>query len=354
MLITPENKKKLARFKEIKRGYYSLIVVLILIVFSLFAEFFINNKALIVSYQGEYYFPVLGKFYSGETFGLDYSYEADYKELKKISQEKADLNLALEKNWVLLPFIPYSPYENDFSNEVPPAKPSFANRHLLGTDLQGRDVLARVVYGFRIAIFFSLALYILSTIIGVFLGCLMGYFGGIFDLIFQRIVEIWTSLPLLYILIIMAALITPSIGLLLIIFTFFNWTGITWLMRAEVYREKGRQYCEAARSMGASHFRIVFFHLLPNSLVPLVSALPFQIVAGIGTLSSLDYLGYGLPVPTPSWGELLQQGQTSFTYAWWILLSPAFAAIVVLSLFAFIGESLRESLNPREDYFIEA
>ena len=220
--------------------------------------------------------------------------------------------------------------------------------------MQGRDVLARVVYGFRIAIFFSLALYILSTIIGVFLGCLMGYFGGIFDLIFQRIVEIWTSLPLLYILIIMAALITPSIGLLLIIFTFFNWTGITWLMRAEVYREKGRQYCEAARSMGASHLRIIFFHLLPNSLVPLVSALPFQIVAGITTLSSLDYLGYGLPVPTPSWGELLQQGQTSFTYAWWILLSPAFAAIVVLSLFAFIGESLRESLNPREDYFIEA
>ena len=220
MLITPENKKKLARFKEIKRGYYSLIVVLILIVFSLFAEFFINNKALIVVIKENITFQ-LGKFYSGETFGLDYSYEADYKELKKISQEKADLNLVLEKNWVLLPFIPYSPYENDFSNEVPPAKPSFANRHLLGTDLQGRDVLARVVYGFRIAIFFSLALYILSTIIGVFLGCLMGYFGGIFDLIFQRIVEIWTSLPLLYILIIMAALITPSIGLLLIIFTFF-------------------------------------------------------------------------------------------------------------------------------------
>ncbi len=352
MLITPENRKKFVRFKEIKRGYYSLVVILILIVFSLFAEFFINNKALLVKYQDNYYFPVLGKFYSGDTFGLDYSYEANYKELKKILQEKFFQN-PQEKNWVLLPFIPYSAYENDFIN-IAPAKPSFVNRHLLGTDLQGRDVLARVVYGFRIAIFFSLALYILSTIIGVFLGCLMGYFGGIFDLIFQRIVEIWTSLPLLYILIIMAALITPSIGLLLIIFTFFSWTGITWLMRAEIYREKGKQYCEAARSMGASHLRIIFSHLLPNSLVPLVSALPFQIVAGITTLSSLDYLGYGLPVPTPSWGELLQQGQTSFTYAWWILLSPAFAAIVVLSLFAFIGESLRESLNPREDYFIEA
>ncbi len=343
-------KKKFNNFKKIKRGYYSLLLVLALLCFALVAELFINNKALAVKYKGNYYFPVFGIFYGGETFGLNYSYETNYRELKKIfhSQNLSDA----KKNWVLLAFIPYNAYENDFFI-VPPSPPSWKTKHLLGTDLQGRDIFARVVYGFRIAIFFSLALYVLSTTIGVFFGCLMGYFGGVFDLIFQRIVEVWSSLPVLYILIIMAALTTPSIELLLIIFVFFNWTGMTWLMRAEIYREKGKQYCEAAKSMGAGHCRIIFKHLLPNSLVPIVSALPFQIIAGISVLSSLDYLGYGLPIPTPSWGELLQQGQASFTYAWWILLSPAIAAVFVLSLFTFVGESLRESLNPREEYFIE-
>lgn len=346
-MILVEIKRKIKNFKSIRRGYYSLIIVIGLLFFSLVAELFINNRALIVKYEKEYYFPVLGFFYGGETFGLDYSYETNYKELKTQFQ-----NQEHRENWVLLPWIPYNPYENDFQ-VLPPSPPSWKNRHLLGTDLQGRDVFARIVYGFRIAIFFSLALYALSTFIGTVFGCLMGYFGGIFDILFQRIVEIWSSLPVLYILIIMAALIVPSVSLLLIIFVFFNWTGMTWLMRAEIYREKGKQYCEAARAMGASHSRIIFLHLLPNSLVPLVTALPFQIVAGISTLSSLDYLGYGLPVPTPSWGELLQQGQNSFTYAWWILISPSIAAIFILSLFTFIGESLRECFNPREDYFIE-
>ena len=346
-MLTAQLKRKLKNFQEIKRGYYSLIIVIALLLFSLLAEFFINSKALVVKYDGEYYFPVLGIFYSGETFNLDYAYETNYRELKKKFQENKN-----DHNWLLLPWIPYNAYENDFNNP-PPSSPSWKNKHLLGTDLQGRDVFARIVYGFRIAIFFSLALYVLSTFIGIIFGCLMGYFGGFFDIFFQRIVEIWSSLPVLYILIIMAALIVPSIELLLVIFLFFNWTGMTWLMRAEIYREKGKQYCEAARAMGASHIRIIFLHLLPNSLVPLIAVLPFQIVAGISTLSSLDYLGYGLPVPTPSWGELLQQGQNSFTYAWWILISPSVAAIFVLSLFTFIGESLRECFNPREDYFIE-
>lgn len=344
-MISVEIKRKLKNFRKIKRGYYSLIIVIGLLLFSLVAELFINNKAIIVSYEKEYYFPVFGYFYGGETFGLDYSYETNYRALKeKFLVESSN-------NWVWLPLVPYNAYENDFQ-QIPPAPPSWKTRHFLGTDLQGRDVFARIVYGFRIAIFFSLALYAISTFIGVVFGCLMGYFGGVFDIIFQRIVEVWSSLPVLYILIIMAALIVPSIELLLLIFVFFNWTGMTWLMRAEIYREKGKQYCEAARAMGSGHLRIIFYHLLPNALVPLISALPFQIVAGISTLSSLDYLGYGLPVPTPSWGELLQQGQTSFTYAWWILISPSVAAIFILSLFTFIGESLRESFNPREDYFI--
>ena len=350
MLLNLITNKKFANFKRIKRGYYSLIIILFLLAFSLIAELFINSKALVVKYNDNFYFPVFGKFYKGKIFGLNYDYETNYKELNDLFKQQDKLNS--NNNWLLLPLIPYDPYENDFKY-LPPAPPSFASGHLLGTDLQGRDVLARVVYGFRIAIFFSLGLYLLTTILGVIFGCIIGYFGGILDLLLQRIIEIWSSLPVLYIIIIIAAITTPSIWLLLIIFTVFSWTSMTWLMRAEIYREKGKQYCEAARSMGASHFRIIFKHLLPNSLVPLIAALPFQIVAGIATLSSLDYLGYGLPVPTPSWGELLQQGQTSFTYAWWILLAPAFATIVVLSLFTFIGESLRESFNPREDYFIE-
>ena len=345
-MLFSELKRKIHKFRKIKRGYYSFILILILLIFSLVAELFINNKALAVKYNDNYYFPAMGFFYGGNTFGLDYIYETNYRELKKTFQEQNS------KNWVLLPFIPYNAYENDFSN-LPPAPPSWKNRHLLGTDLQGRDVFARIVYGFRIAIFFSLALYIISTFIGTALGCIMGYYGKWFDIIFQRIVEVWSSLPVFYILIIMAALVTPSVELLLLIFVFFNWTGMTWLMRAEIYREKGKQYCEAALSIGASHSRIIFIHLLPNSLVPLITALPFQIIAGIGTLSSLDYLGYGLPIPTPSWGELLRQGQTSFTYAWWILISPSIAIIFILSLFTFVGESLRESFNPREDFFIE-
>lgn len=351
MLISLSVKKKLLSFKEIKRGYYSLIIIVVLLCFSLVAEFFINSKALIVKYEGSYYFPVIGNFYGGEQFGLDYSYEANYKELQQLFSAQT-ISSKNSSNWVLLPLIPYDPYENDFLFS-PPAAPSFASKHLLGTDLQGRDVLARLVYGFRIAIFFSLCIYIFSTVIGVFFGCLMGYFGGVFDLIFQRVVEVWVSLPSLYIIIIVAALTTPSIGLLLIIFIFLSWTSMTSLLRAEIYREKGRQYCEAARSMGASHLRIIFRHLLPNSLVPIIAVLPFQIVSGIVALSGLDYLGYGLPVPTPSWGELLQQGQNSFSYAWWILFSPTIAIIIVLSLFTLIGESLRESLDPRNEAFIE-
>ena len=309
-------------------------------------ELLVNSRALIVSYQGELYFPTYTAIKPGTTFGLDFPHETDYRNLSQ------KWSIEGSKNWLILPPIPFNPYENDFNLSTnPPNPPSWNSRHLLGTDGSGRDILARLLYGFRVAFYFSLALYLSTATIGIFLGSLMGYFGGWFDIIFQRIVEVWTSIPTLYLIIIMAALVTPTPYLLLAILVFASWTGMTWLMRAEIYRERNLQYCEAARSMGASHLRIITKHLLPNSLVPIIAGLPFQMVGGIGALTSLDYLGYGLPIPTPSWGELLQQGQESFSFAPWILLAPSLATIFVLLLFTFIGEAVRESFDPKKVTF---
>ncbi|MDH5560722.1 MAG: ABC transporter permease subunit, partial [Deltaproteobacteria bacterium] len=317
IFIHPTNRKRLIQFKKIKRGYYSLILIFLLVFAALFFELLINNRAVVVSYNGNLYFPTYSDIKPGKTFGLDYHYETNYRQLKESFNNSPN-------NWLMMPLIPYNPYENDFSLKGnPPNPPDYRSLHLLGTDNSGRDILARLLYGFRVAIFFSFALYVFNSIFGIFVGCLMGYFSGKFDIIMQRIVEVWTSIPILYLIIIMAALITPSPIMLLAILIFAGWTDMTWLMRAEVYREKSRQYCEAARSMGAGHLRIIVKHLLPNSMVPIIARFPFQMVGGIGALTSLDYLGYGLPIPTPSWGELLNQGQKTFDYAPWILLSPA-------------------------------
>ena len=347
VILHPRTKQKLARFKAIKRGYGSFWLLLFFLTASLFLEVWISHRALIVSYQGKLYFPSYGPIIPGKTFGLNYAYETNYRKLQQ--QWAAD-----KSNWILMPLVPYSPYESDFSlGANPPNPPSFAAAHYLGTDNSGRDIFARLLYGFRVAIAFSFALYLSTSCLGVLMGSLMGYFGGLFDLFMQRLVEIWTSIPTLYLILIMAALITPNFWLLLGILVFVSWTEMTWLMRAEIYREKNRQYCEAARSMGASHLRIIIRHLLPNATVPLIARFPFQMVAGIGALTSLDYLGYGLPIPTPSWGELLRQGQEAFDYAPWILLSPALATIVILLLFTFIGEAIRESFDPKKVTFYE-
>ena len=339
--LHPTTQKRLYRFRQIKRGYWSFWALVFLIGTALFLELWVSNRALVVGYQGKLYFPSYGAILSGRTFGQDYDYETNYRKLKAQLAQSGE-------GWVLLPLVPYSAFEADFSlEENPPNAPSLQSRHYLGTDNGGRDILARLLYGFRVAIFFSFALYLMTSSLGVLVGSLMGYFGGAFDLFMQRLVEIWTSIPTLYLILIMAALITPNAWMLLGILVFVGWTEMTWLMRAEIYREKSRQYCEAARSMGAGHLRIVVKHLLPNSLVPIIARLPFQMVGGIGALTSLDYLGYGLPIPTPSWGELLRQGQEAFDYAPWILLSPSFATIFVLLLFTFIGEAVRESFDPK-------
>jgi microcin C transport system permease protein len=250
-------------------------------------------------------------------------------------------------NWVLMPLIPFNAYENDLKNgEYPPFPPSLESRHIFGTDTVGRDILARLVYGFRIAIFFSLALLSVDYGIGVSIGCAMGYFGGKFDLFFQRIIEIWTNIPFLYVIIIISSVMAPSFLSLILIMAFFEWISMTWIMRTVTYKEKAREYVLAARALGASDFRIIFRHIIPNTVSVIVTYAPFSVSGGIVALTSLDYLGFGLPPPTPSWGELLHQGWTNFG-AWWIGGSVIGAMISALIAVTFIGEAIRDAFDPK-------
>jgi microcin C transport system permease protein len=232
---------------------------------------------------------------------------------------------------------------------VPPTPPDSLRRHYLGTDSQGRDVASRLLYGFRISIFFALFLVFFGQVIGTIIGSLQGYLGGRFDIISQRFIEILLSIPFLYVVIILAALMIPTFWTLLLIMSVFQWITITFYMRTEMYREKTREYCLAAKSYGASHWRIIFRHLLPNCLTPLVTFTPFAIVAAIFALTGLDYLGYGLPAPTPSWGELIDQAlETENRDKLWLTLAPFGAITITLVLVVFIGESIREAFDPKQ------
>lgn len=332
---------RLKRFKSIKRGYYSAWLLLFLFVLSLGAELIANNRALIVKYNGDYFFPTYGKVLGGKIFGLDYAYETNYRELQQQFKAQND------GNWVLMPPIPYGALESDLKPDVfVPTAPSIADKHYLGTDNTGRDVLARLIYGFRIAFLFSLMLMVMQFVIGIFFGAIMGYRGRLTDLIGQRLLEIWASVPTLYIIMIMAAVITPGFWTLLIIMALFSWMGMTELIRTSVYREKARDYVLAARAIGASHSRIMFSHILPNTMAVIVTYLPFSVAGGITALTSLDYLGFGLPAPAPSWGELLQQGVERLDKPW-IVLSTVTVLSVVLVLVTFVGEAIREAFDSK-------
>ena len=233
------------------------------------------------------------------------------------------------------------------TNAYPPFAPSFKERHFFGTDNVGRDILARLVYGFRTAIVFSLVLLVLNYTIGISLGCAMGYFGGKFDLFFQRVIEIWNNIPFLYVIMIMASVVVPNFMILLLIMAFFGWIGITWVMRTMTYKEKQKEYILAVRSLGASHTRIIFRHIIPNTLSVIVTYAPFAVSGGIVALTSLDYLGFGLPAPTPSWGELLSQGWQNME-AWWIAASVVAALVITLMCVTFTGEGIREAFDPRQ------
>ena len=341
MTLNPLTIKKIKRFKSIKRGYYSFIILFIMIFVSLFAELFVNNRAIVLTYDGKLYFPTSGDIIPGKTFGLDYDYETNYRDLAKRFKRNSS------NNWVWMPVVPFNPYENDLrNNEYPPFAPSFEHRHYMGTDTVGRDIAARLIYGFRIAIFFSLGLLLANYMIGISIGCAMGFVGGKFDLFFQRIIEIWSNVPLLYVVIIISSIMVPNLWMLILIMAFFGWIGMTWVMRTLTYKEKAREYVVAARALGASGPRIIFRHIIPNTISVIVTFAPFAVSGGIVSLTSLDYLGFGLPPPTPSWGELLQQGWANMD-AYWIVGSVIFAMTITLITVTFIGEAVREAFDPK-------
>lgn len=293
-------------------------------------------------YDGDHlYFPTYGSMIPGKTFGLDYDYETNYRDLKIRFKKRSD------GAFVILPLVPYNAFElNLRDGEFPPYPPSFEEQHYLGTDVIGRDMVARLVYGFRICMAFSLLLLVLNFSIGITLGCIMGYYGGKFDLFFQRIIEIWSAVPFLYIIMIISSIIIPSLLILVLISVVFGWMGLTWYMRTATYKERAREYVLAAKALGASNMRIIFRHILPNSISLIITFVPFSVAGGIGALTALDYLGFGLPAPTPSWGELLQQG-TNNLQAIWIISSTVLALIIVMVSITFIGEAVREGFDPK-------
>ncbi|MEO0444902.1 MAG: ABC transporter permease subunit, partial [Verrucomicrobiota bacterium] len=302
----------------------------------------VNNRAVAVWYDGKLSFPTHGAFHPGTTYGFDYAYETNYRDLKKRFQDEK------EGNWVLLPLIPYNALEQDFEEgKYGPQPPSWERRHILGTDNTGRDIFARLFYGYRLAMTFASLFLIAVYIIGIIVGCSMGYFGGRFDLIVQRIIEIWANIPFLYIIIIVASIVRPNLLILLGIYVFFQWTSMTYYMRTESYRERARDYISAARVIGAGDGRIIVLHLLPNTISTLVTFMPFTIAGAITSLTALDFLGFGLPPPTPSWGELLKRGVENLNAPW--IVSSAFGGLVlVLNLVTFVGEAIREAFDPKK------
>jgi microcin C transport system permease protein len=355
--FSPQTRKQWRRFRSIKRGYYSLIAIAMLLVATLFAELWVNSRALIVKYDGDYYFPTYGGYIPGDTFGLDYQYETNYRELAaKLAEQRAAAEQAgtePEDDWVLLPPVPYNAFETDFrADSFPPYPPSFSTQHYLGTDTTGRDIVARLVYGFRLAMAFALILLTCNYLVGVSLGGTMGYVGRWFDLTFQRLIEIWSNVPFLYVIMIIASVIVPNFWTLVAAMVIFGWMEMTWYMRTSTYREKAREYVAAARALGASTPRILFLHILPNSVSIIVTFIPFSIASGVTALTALDYLGFGLPPPTPSWGELLAQGTANLQFPW-IVTSVVVAMTAVLLMVTYVGEAIREAFDPKQFTYYE-
>jgi len=347
--LNPQTQKKLRRFRGIKRGYYSFLILVGLMLLTSIGEILVNNRALLVSYDDTWYFPTYADFHPGTDFGLTYGYETNYRDLQQ-TFEQAD-----NGDFVIMPLIPYSAFENHAPGGIyKPLPPSLELKHYLGTDTTSRDILARLFYGTRIALMFSIAFMVWVYVIGISIGCAMGYFGGAFDLIFQRLIEIWSNIPFLYTVIIVFSVIPSTfavatrIGILLTVMVLSSWPGMTYYMRTETYKEKTRDYIAAARIIGASHSRIIFNHILPNVMSTLVTYMPFTIVGAIGAITALDFLGFGLPAPTPSLGELLKQGTANLRTAPWIVTSAFLTLVTLLTLVTFIGEAVRESFDPKK------
>jgi microcin C transport system permease protein len=362
--LSPINRRRWENFKRNRRGYWSLWLFLVLFVLSLFAEFIANDKPFLVKYDGKFYFPSVIT-YSETTFGGDFETAADYRDpyLQKLIAEK--------DGYMLWPVVRYSYNTHNLDLPTPaPSKPTWMlteeeckavverkglsgcrdlEYNWLGTDDQGRDVVARLIYGFRISVLFGLILTIISSIIGVAAGAVQGYFGGWTDLLFQRFIEIWTSIPTLYLLLIISSVLVPGFFVLLGILLLFSWVSLVGLVRAEFLRGRNFEYIQAARALGVSNAVIMFRHLLPNAMVATMTFLPFILSSSVMTLTALDFLGFGLPPGSPSLGEILAQGKAN-VQAPWLGLTGFFSVAVMLSLLIFIGEAVRDAFDPRKTF----
>ena len=334
LIKNPLTLKRWRIFKSRKRSWIAFWIFLFFLFISLTAELWSNNKPLVLYYQGSLYAPVF-KSYSPEQFDLKNQYITNYKNIK--------LN---QGDWALWPIISWNPYESNSQVDQFPSPPSTSN--WLGTDDRGRDVLSRLLYGYRYSIMFAIFIWFFSYIIGSLLGALMGYFGGLIDIIGQRCVEIIDALPFLLVLITITAVFGRSFTFMICFFSLISWVGISLYMRAEFLRLRKRTFVEASQALGSSHWAVILKHILPNALTPIITFSPFALAGSIGFLAVLDYLGFGLVPPTPSWGELLSQSEKHITTAWWLALFPSLALFSTLLSLTFIGNGVRDAFDPKQ------
>jgi len=326
------------KFKKNRRGYFSFIILATIFLVTIFAEFLANDKPLVAHFNGKFYFPVIQNI-PEKNFGGEFETQTDFR-------DPAVQELISKNGWMVFAPIPFSYHTINFNIKTPaPSKPTLVN--LLGTDDNGRDVLARVIYGIRISLIFGLTLTFFSAILGILLGAIQGYFGGLCDLILQRFLEIWSSMPVLFLLIILSSIIAPSFFTLLILMLLFSWMSLVGYVRAEFLRLRNFDFVRASKALGASNSRIIFRHILPNASPVILANLPFLLAGSIATLTSLDFLGLGLPIGSPSLGELLAQGKNNLN-AYWLGISGFVTITTILTLLVFIGEALRDAFDTRK------
>ena len=326
------SRKRWRIFKGSKTAVFSSVLLIFLVLATFFSPFIANSRPLLLKYKNHYYFPI-AKDYSADTFAITDRLDVNYRTLTLDSQDFA-----------IWPIVQWDPFESNSIVDSYPSAPTKSN--MMGTDDRGRDVLTRLLYGFKYSITYAVAVWFISLSVGVLLGGAMGFFGGKVDFIGQRFVEVLSTVPSFFLLIILISIFAPSLWMLIIISCLFSWINISYYIRGEFLKNRNREFVEAARSLGASNTSIIFKHILPNSLTPIITFAPFTIAAEIVGLAGLDYLGFGLQVPTPSWGELLSQAQKNYTIAWWLALYPSLALFLVLTLLNLIGQGVRDAMDP--------
>lgn len=338
MKLSPLNQERWHRFRKNRRGFFSLWLFLLLFALTLCAELIANSVPVVVKYENDFYFPVL-KEYSELTFGGDFDVAADYR-------DPYIADLINQSGWMVWPPVRFDYQTINYDLPSPaPSPPSAEN--WLGTDDQGRDILARLIYGFRISVIFGLILTLATTVIGVTAGAVQGFYGGKVDLIGQRLLEVWSSMPTLFVLIIIASLVPPSFWILLFILLLFGWMALVGVVRAEFLRARNLDYVLAAKSMGVSDLTLMFRHLLPNAMVATVTFIPFLLVGGVTSLTALDFLGFGLPPGSASLGEMVSQGKNNL-HAPWIGISVFVVLALLLTLLVFVGEAVRDAVDPNK------